>query len=186
MRSFLYVFVDTFIGGSLVLDGHSYVGKNGNAGAIGSMPLGVVQNGNNAPEQLLGIASLRNLEAMYADQRLAVDAWTDERALQQPWVPLTRIWLERASSAIAMALNGVACILDIEQIIIDGSFSRLLLAELLSGVESALKSYSWEGVMRPSVVGGTIGTDARALGGAWLPIHANFAPDRDLFLKVEP
>ena len=24
----------------------------------------------------------------------------------------------------------------------------------------------------------------RALGGAWLPLHANFAPDRDLFLKV--
>jgi hypothetical protein len=31
---------------------------------------------------------------------------------------------------------------------------------------------------------GTIGSDARALGGAWLPLHANFAPDRELFLKV--
>jgi hypothetical protein len=31
---------------------------------------------------------------------------------------------------------------------------------------------------------GTIGSDARALGGALLPLHASFAPDRDLFLKV--
>ena len=30
----------------------------------------------------------------------------------------------------------------------------------------------------------TIGPDARALGGALLPLHANFAPDRELFLKI--
>jgi hypothetical protein len=30
---------------------------------------------------------------------------------------------------------------------------------------------------------GTIGIDAGALGGALLPLHANFAPDRDLFIK---
>jgi hypothetical protein len=31
---------------------------------------------------------------------------------------------------------------------------------------------------------GTIGSDARALGGALLPLHANFSPDRELFLKI--
>jgi hypothetical protein len=31
---------------------------------------------------------------------------------------------------------------------------------------------------------GTIGSDARAIGGALLPLYANFAPDRELFLKV--
>jgi len=31
---------------------------------------------------------------------------------------------------------------------------------------------------------GTIGSDARALGGALLPLYANFAPDRELFLKL--
>jgi hypothetical protein len=30
---------------------------------------------------------------------------------------------------------------------------------------------------------GTIGSDARALGGALLPLYATFAPDRALFLK---
>jgi hypothetical protein len=29
----------------------------------------------------------------------------------------------------------------------------------------------------------TTGPDARALGGAWLPLHANFAPDRALFFQ---
>ena len=38
--------------------------------------------------------------------------------------------------------------------------------------------------VRTELVAGSIGSDARALGGALLPLHANFAPDRDLFLKT--
>jgi hypothetical protein len=33
-------------------------------------------------------------------------------------------------------------------------------------------------------VAGSIGSDARALGGALLPLHESFAPDRDIFLKA--
>ncbi len=52
-------------------------------------------------------------------------------------------------------------------------------------VEKALDYYSWEGITRPEVLAGTIGSDARAIGGALLPLYANFAPDRDLFLKLD-
>jgi hypothetical protein len=69
-------------------------------------------------------------------------------------------------------------------VIVDGSFSRALQAALLDAVERALAGYSWEGVNRPRLQPGTIGPDARAIGGALLPLHANFAPDRDLFLKI--
>ena len=74
--------------------------------------------------------------------------------------------------------------LDLESVILDGSFSRALQSRLLAAIESALGNYSWEGVTRPVLQGGTIGPDARALGGALLPLYANFAPDRDLFLKA--
>jgi hypothetical protein len=40
-------------------------------------------------------------------------------------------------------------------------------------------------VTRPSVLGGTIGSDARANGGALLPLYANFALDSGLFLKSD-
>jgi hypothetical protein len=39
-------------------------------------------------------------------------------------------------------------------------------------------------VQRPALLSGTIGADARAIGAALLPLHANFAPDRELFLKL--
>ena len=187
IRSFLYVFVDTFIGGGLVIDSHLRGGLNGNAGAVGSIPLGLGRGGKAAPPaQLLSLASLFNLEARYERLGLHPGAATDGRALEAPWRVPTEGWLREASPAIALAVNSAACLLDLDGVIIDGAFSRELQEALLQSVERALDTYSWEGVARPAVLAGTIGSDARAVGGALLPLYANFAPDRDLFLKLEP
>jgi predicted NBD/HSP70 family sugar kinase len=145
--------------------------------------MGLCTRAAKPPEQLLNIASLWNLEALYAKAGVDVNAWTDARALAAAWLPSTRAWLGEACPAIAMAINSAACLLDLEGVIIDGSFGRELLRSLMPEVERALDRYSWEGVARPSVLAGTIGSDARAIGGALLPLYANFAPDRDLFLK---
>jgi predicted NBD/HSP70 family sugar kinase len=184
LRSFLYVFIDTFIGGGLVLDSHRFEGVNGNAGAVGSLPLGLRQGAMQRPPQLLNIASLWTLERRYADAGLATDAWHDERAMSAPWLPQTQAWLAESAEGIALAINSAACLLDLAAVIVDGSFSRGLLAALLQQTAQALDLYSWEGAARPRLLAGTVGSDARAIGGALLPLHANFSPDRDLFLKV--
>ena len=162
MRSYLYVFIDTFIGGGLVLDSHLRGGVSGNAGAVGSLALGA-SDGHGLPRQLLSVASLFDLEARWREAGL-----------------------RDACPGIALAVHTAACLLDLEGVIIDGSFGRGLLAALLRELTVALDGYSWEGVARPEVLPGTIGSDARAMGGALLPLYANFAPDRDLFLKLEP
>ena len=185
MRSYLYVFIDTFIGGGLVLDSHLRGGVSGNAGAVGSLALGA-NDGSGLPRQLLSLASLFDLEARWREAGLAEQAWLDERALSEPWLPITEAWLRDACPGIALAVHTAACLLDLEGVIIDGSFGRGLLAALLRELTVALDGYSWEGVARPEVLPGTIGSDARAMGGALLPLYANFAPDRDLFLKLEP
>ncbi|MEY2686135.1 MAG: hypothetical protein RL375_333, partial [Pseudomonadota bacterium] len=64
--------------------------------------------------------------------------------------------------------------------------SRDLQSRLIAEIENALDTHSWEGVTRPSVLSGTIGSDARALGGALLPLYAAFAPDPEVFLKGAP
>jgi predicted NBD/HSP70 family sugar kinase len=186
VKSFLYVFVDTFIGGGLVLDSHLRAGASGNAGAVGSLPLGVshASRRDGVPPQLLSVASLLNLEQLYAGAGLDVGATVDARALQGAWRPLTDQWLAQAGAAIAQAAHCAACLLDLDSVILDGSFSRELLAELMVHTTRAMAGYSWEGVAQPTLLAGTIGSDARALGGAWLPLYANFAPDRDLFLKL--
>ena len=159
LRSFLYVFFDTFIG-------LARVGRGG------------------VPEQLLSQASLVNLEARFTEHGLDPTAAVDARALQKPWAAHTDKWLRTAAPAVAFAANSAACLLDLDGIIIDGSFSRELLREVIEAVNASLDLYDWEGVARPQLLEGTIGSDARAMGGALLPLYANFAPDRDLFLKL--
>lgn len=184
IESFLYVFVDTFIGGGLVINSHLHGGMHGNAGAIGSIPLGLARSdATAAPAQLLSDASLFNLEQLFAAAGLDESAASDERALQPPWLTHTLAWIDDAARAIALVIVGATCLLDLEGVIIDGSIDRLLLEKLLAAVEQSLDYYSWEGVTRPIAQAGTIGSDARGIGAALLPLYANFGPDRDLFLK---
>jgi len=183
LRSFLYIFVDTFIGGGLVLDSHRFEGAHGNAGAVGSLPLGLTRGASRQPAQLLSVASLFRLESQYAVAGIATDAWQDERAFTKRWQPVTAAWLAESGDAIALSINSAACLLDIDAVIVDGSFSREMLAALLDAIAPTLDRYSWEGVSRPQVLAGTVGSDARAIGGAMLPLHAAFVPDRELFLK---
>lgn len=186
VRSFLYLFVATFIGGGLVIDSQLRAGLHGNAGAVGSLPLGCISSGpsGQVPPQLLSVASLSVLEERFAQAGLAPDAARDERALQDHWAPITTAWLAEAAGAMALAVNSAACLLDLDGVIVDGSFGRPLLQHLLRALQQAMDRYNWEGVARPPLLAGHCGADARALGGAWLPLHAHFAPDRDLFLKV--
>jgi predicted NBD/HSP70 family sugar kinase len=185
IKSFLYIFVDTFIGGGLVLDSHLRAGLHGNAGAVGSVPLGLPGTGDAArPPQLLSVASLFNLEARYREAQLDEGAASDDRALAAPWREHTEAWLRDAAPAVALSVNSAACLLDLEGVIVDGLFSQALLTRMLAEVEQALDLYDWEGVARPALLAGTVGSDARAIGGALLPLYAHFAPDRDLFLKL--
>ena len=184
VRNFLYVFVDTFVGGSLVLDSHLRMGLHGNAGAFGSLLLGRATPAG-PPPQLLSQASLVRLEQRFQAAGLDGNAVLDDRALQAPWAAHTEPWLAEAAAAIALGMHMAACLLDIEGMILDGAMGRGLLAQLAARVQQAFGGLDWSGVSPPQLMTGTIGPDAMALGGAMMPLYANYAPDRELFLKEE-
>ncbi len=186
VRNFLYVFVDTFIGGGLVLDSRLHQGFHGNGGAIGSLPLHLSKGQDQGgPPQLLSLASLHKLENLFEAHGLDASAAYDDRALQAPWAPHSEAWVAETARGIALAANVSACVLDIDAVLVDGSFCRALQQHLLQATNEALNLYNWEGIYRPEVQGGTVGPDARAIGGALMPLYANFAPDREVFLKLE-
>ncbi|MDB5929555.1 MAG: hypothetical protein JWR60_1262 [Polaromonas sp.] len=184
LKSFLYLFVDTFVGGGLVINSHLHGGLHGNAGAVASLPLAVASSAGVQPEQLIHQASLWELEQRFNAQGLDATAAYDERALQPPYEKETAAWLQPAANALAYAIVSGTAFLDLDAIVLDGSFCRPLLQRLIERTREALAGYSWEGLFPATLATGSIGSDARALGGAWLPLHANFAPDRDLFLKA--
>lgn len=185
LKSYLYVFVDTLVGGGLVIDGEPHSGQFGNAGAIGSMPLGLGGSGElGVAPQLLGAASLVRLEEMHSQAGLEILAFSDERNLEAPWDAVTLQWVEEAANAIAFGVTGAACLLDLDGVIVDGAIGRPLLARLIDAMQETMTRYSWQGTQRPLVVAGTTGIAAKVIGAAYLPLHANFAPAHGLFLKV--
>jgi len=183
LKSFLYLFVDTFVGGGLVINSHLHNGVHGNAGAVASLPLGV-STGCGMPEQLLAHASLWELEQRFKEHGLDPTAAYDERAMEAPFEVFTAAWIASASLALAQCVVSGTAFLDLDAVVIDGSFTRSMLARLIAHTEAALATYDWEGLYPATLVAGSIGSDARALGGALLPLHENFAPDRDIFLKA--
>lgn len=201
LKNFLYLFVDTFVGGGLVINSHLHGGVHGNAGAVASLPLALAcasgapnqtasvascqsnANPTEFPAQLISQASLWQLEHSLAEQQLDPLAAYDERALAEPFAPHTQAWVSQAANALAHAVLSGTALLDIDAVVVDGSFSRALLAQLIAATQTALQRYNWEGLWRANVIAGNVGPEARALGGALMPLHANFAPDQDLFLK---
>jgi hypothetical protein len=85
VKSFLYIFVDTFIGGGLVLDSHLRAGISGNAGAVGSLPLWLAPAAPRKPAQLLSVASPAEPER--TPPRLDSALAADGLGAAAPWLP---------------------------------------------------------------------------------------------------
>lgn len=194
IHHFLYLFVGTFIGGGLVIDGRLHGGPHDNAGAVGSIPLGADgsrrpadkspdQVAGRPPRQLLHAASGFVLERLLGDAGAPPAVAHDHRALAPEWWRLTEQWLDSACPAIAGALTNAAALLDLDAVVIDGELDRQLVREIIRRTERVLDRFEWEGMVRPQLLEGTIGADARAMGGAILPLYAHFAPVHELFLK---
>jgi predicted NBD/HSP70 family sugar kinase len=184
LKSFLYLFVDTFVGGGIVLNSHLHAGLHGNAGAVASLPTKLARHAASPPEQLIKHASLWELEQRLKAVQLDPTAAYDERALRAPFLPHTEGWLLDAADALAQCCVSGTAFMDVDAVVIDGSMCHGLLTRLIEQTCAAMAAYSWEGLWRATLTSGSIGSDARALGVAMLPLHANFAPDRDLFLKA--
>ena len=187
--NFLYVYVGTFVGGGLVMDGHIVNGPRGNAGAIGSMPIGLPPLGTranaNTPAQLLQLASGWQLEqALMAASHDPLLVQQD--AIMSPeFSAFTQPWLSQAAKALAMSATSAAALLDLDAIIMDGSLNPKLLQALIQQTEASLAQFSFDGIHQPQILAGQVGSHARALGGALLPLHAQFFPDKDIFLKQD-
>ena len=185
VRSYLYVFVGTFIGGGLVLSGHIMGGQRGNAGAIGSLPVGLASCGSDVPPQLLQKASGWQLEQSLLEAGYAPSLIHHQSIMDADYASCTAPWIAQASQSLAMTVASSAALLDVDAVVIDGSLGAPLMAALMAATQSAMAQYCFDGMHRPQLLVGQVGAHARALGGALLPLHSQFFPDKDIFLKQD-
>jgi predicted NBD/HSP70 family sugar kinase len=190
VANFLYVFVGTFVGGGLVLGGQMVAGARGNAGAIGSMPMSLseannINNASSKPAQLLQLASGWQLEQALAQAGFAPELVHQEAIMDAQYAALTGPWLALASRALAMTLTSAAALVELDAVVIDGTLGRSLIDALTQGTRREVARYNLEGLHAPAVLVGEVGAQARALGGSLLPLHRQFFPVKEIFLKQD-
>ena len=181
---FLYFFVGSFIGGGVVLNGHLYSGPTGNAGALGSMPIATRDDrGRPVTEQLIRSASLyllaNRLIEIGRDASIlwrSLDDWGDLG-------PVLDAWIEEAAAGIAFAIIAATSVVDFPAVIIDGAFPVDVRRRMVERVNARLGEFDRQGLSPVTAIEGVIGSGARAIGGACLPLLANFARDRDVLFK---
>ena len=163
-------------------------GERGNAGAIGSLPVGLATSGaagSAMPPQLLQTASGWQLEqALLAAGRDPLLIHQDS-IMDAAYAEFTAPWIAQASQALAMTVASAAALLDLDAVVMDGSLGAPLMTALMAATQPALDRYRFDGMHQPQLLTGQVGPHARALGGALLPLHSQFFPDKDIFLKQD-
>ncbi len=177
---FLYVFIGSFIGGGVVLNSALFSGRTGAAGAIGPLP---VQGRDGSTVQLLKIASIFVLEDMLRESNIdpkplwfSPDDWVDFGE------PLER-WIQNTAAALAQAVVAAASIIDFASVIIDGGFPSWVRARITAATRKALDLHDLQGVVVPEILEGAVGSQARAIGGASLPLFSRYLLDQNVLFK---
>ena len=116
-RDYAYFFIGAYIGGGVVLDNAVYEGRQGNAGALGSLR-SIGPNGESM--QLVEMASIRQLEQRLFEVDLDPrQLWDDPDSWQRlsryidPWLGLTAQELSKAALSVCSVIDFEAIIIDV-------------------------------------------------------------------------
>ncbi|TWF51953.1 ROK family transcriptional regulator [Neorhizobium alkalisoli] len=177
---FVYFYIGSFIGGGIVLNSAIFSGRTGTAGAVAPLP---VRGRDGQTRQLLEVASI------FVFENLLLDAGIDPQPLwysADDWVdfgePMTR-WVDDTADALAQAIVAAASIIDFGAAVIDGGFPPWVRKRIVERTIEAVRRLDLQGVITPDIIEGKVGSQARAIGGASLPIFAKYLTDPSVLFK---
>ena len=185
---FLYLSLNTFVGGGLVMDGKLQTGPNGNSAAMGPFPVGPSRLSSAAKpkgsfEILLRRASVFVLMNHLRVNGVKINRARDVDALDEEAKRLLCEWQEDAVEALAQAIVGVVSVVDLNAIIVDGILPAAAHSSILERLRAKFSEVAPEGIIQPRILSGTVGANAAAVGAAILPFYSMFAPDSDVLVK---
>ncbi len=181
-NSALYIYLGTFVGGGVVINGRLYRGDQRNAGALGSMPVdGTGADGR--PHQLIHQASVIDLERALAAAGLDMSEMFGLHSAPEA-DRVFEAWSRRAVDALARAAVSAMSVVDFEEVVIDGQLPPDWRRRIVDGVTRAYGRFNCTGLSPIEIATGSIGPQARVLGAALLPLIGRFSPDTDLLVKT--
>ncbi len=175
-KNFLYFYFGTFIGGGLVMNGQLFLGRTGNAAAVGTMQVPAPGGGT---RRLIDMASMSVLaEAMEAAGESSDHLWNQHLRWDVSEGVLSA-WMETAAAALAQATLAATALVEIEAVLIDGWMPETIRGQLVQRTEAALMRLDLAGIEPPAIRAGSVGADARALGAAAIPLSQRYLLDQN-------
>ncbi len=180
----LYIYVGTFIGGGIVINGQLFEGAQRNAGAIGSMPV-ATQDGKSGG----GLVQLIRQSSLFSLENALRGAGIDDLGNIAELVRDPRnaeafaAWRRSAAPPIAQAIAAAVSVIDFEGVVIDAMLYPPQLEVLVQDVRAALLKVDLTGTSPVALHHGSIGPKARVSGAAILPLIRQFSPDQELLVK---
>ena len=169
--SFVFLVLDTFVGGGIVAENRLWEGINGASANLGSM---LVTDRDGHMSFLHEVASLHALE-----QRLAT-AGLDLAAVEQASLaPSVRAvldgWIAEAADALAQALMNATRVMEFELAVIEAALPPALTREIVAATQQRMDRFPTLGeAAPPPVVAGELGRSGAAQGAALLRMHRRF------------
>ena len=177
---FIYFFIGSFVGGGVVLNNAVYAGRSGNAGALGSM---LVPTADGGSRQLIDEASIFVLEQHLQAQGLDPSCLWREPSKWKGFDRILDAWIDHTARILAHAIVASCAVIDFPLAIIDGGFPEHVRGKITSSAIAAMEKLDLQGLQPPAIIEGTVGANARVIGGALLPFFARYLVDHDVLLK---
>lgn len=186
-NNFLYIYIDTFVGGGLVLNGNLERGVHSNAANLATLPVPPSKlDSQNNPlgwDTLVNRASIATLLKHLQFHQVNIDNIADLADIIDDNRALVHDWMQDCAEGIVFCIMSCVSFLDLEKVIIDSLLPPFLLIELTSMIKRRLAAMPTSNLFLPDIQKGSLGEDAIAIGGAILPLYSHFAPDRTVLLK---
>jgi len=184
---FLYIYIGSFVGGGLVLNGDLERGIHSNAACLATIPVPCSSLDSRAREQkwdtLINRASISTLIAHLNFHQITINHISELALVIDENRSLVHDWMVDCADSLVHAILCSIGFLDLEAVIIDSELPNYLLSELLSMVRRRLTSLQQQHLFIPQLQQGSLGENAIAIGGAILPLYSHFAPDKTVLLK---
>ena len=180
LSDFVYFFIGTFIGGGIVLNHSVFSGRSGNAGAFGALP--VIDN-TGSPTQLIDHASILTLETMVRKKGMDPSPiWLNPEDWSS-FGDMVEEWIANTSRHLALAIVSTCTVIDFEAAILDGGFPAEVRAKVVEATRREMRKLDLRGIAEPRIFEGALGSRARALGGAGLPLFDRYLLDQNVLFK---
>ena len=184
LDDFASVYINSAIGGGIVLDGDYRRGISGNAGDLGLIPVprshlrGApdMQGGASVLlDRASGTALIRHLHANGVGVARAVDL----HGVLRSHAKVVAEWLDDCAESLVVPLLSMTALLEVRAIVLDGNLPRDVIGALLDRLRPLLAAAMPEPRHPPELRLGSSGKHAVALGAALLPLHSRHAQARD-------